>query len=62
MGENGADIDVDLTGTWSLQGSTVTFDQPGDTFIRDVPFAVGPESLSTEGTFDDTTIRVILTK
>jgi hypothetical protein len=53
---------VDLTGTWMLQGSTVTFDQPGDSFIRDVPFAVGLESLSAEGSFDDTMIRVVLTK
>lgn len=38
LGENGADVDEDLAGTWTLEGSTVTFDQSGDTFIRDAPF------------------------
>lgn len=62
QGDNGEDIDADLTGTWTLQGSTVTFDQPGDTFIRDVPFSVSHNRLSAEGIFDGNTIAVVLTK
>lgn len=38
LGEGGQDLDVDLAGTWTLTDSIVTFDQQGDTFVRDVPF------------------------
>lgn len=62
LGQNGADVDEDLAGTWTLEGSTVNFDQPGDTFVRDVPFTAEPNRLSAEGTFDGVIIRVVLTK
>jgi hypothetical protein len=62
MGENGADVDEDLAGTWTLQGSTVRFDQPGDTFVRDVPFTAEPNRLRAEGTFDGVIVRAVLTK
>ena len=39
--EDGGDLDADLTGTWTLSGSTVTFDQAADTFFPDVEFAAG---------------------
>src|SRR5215210_6896544 len=38
LDQGGQDLDVDLAGTWTLQGETVTFDHAGDTFIRDIPF------------------------
>jgi hypothetical protein len=60
--EDGGDLDVDLTGTWTLSGSTVTFDQAGDTFIRDVEFTAEQNRLTGEGDFDDASIRLILTK
>ena len=62
-GETGEDIDLDLTGTWTLAGNTVTFAQPNaDTFIRDMPFTAEPNRLRGEETFNDVTVRVVLTK
>ncbi len=62
LGENGTDVDEDLAGTWTLQGSTVTFDQSGDTFIRDVPFTAEPGRLRAEGTFNGVIVRAVLSK
>lgn len=62
LDEGGQDLDVDLAGTWTLQGETVTFNQTGDSFIRDVPFAVGRNRLQGEGTFNTVTVRLTLTK
>jgi hypothetical protein len=61
-GEGGGDLDEDLTGTWTLAGSTVTFDQGADTFIRDLEFTADEDRLTGEDTFDDVTIRLVLTK
>ena len=61
-GENGEDFEADLTGTWTLADSTVTFDHEGDTFIRDVDFTVTRNQLTGEETFDDQTVRLVLTK
>jgi hypothetical protein len=60
--EEGGDVDADLTGTWTLNGSIVTFNQTADTFIRDVEFTAGQNRLTAEGTFEDQTIRVVLRK
>jgi hypothetical protein len=60
-GEDG-EVDADLTGTWTLSGSTVTFSQTSDTFIRDVEFTAAQNSLETEGTFEDATVRLALAK
>ncbi|HET6778270.1 MAG TPA: hypothetical protein VFH26_05240 [Gemmatimonadales bacterium] len=62
LDEGGQDLDVDLAGTWTLQGETVTFDQTGDTFIRDIPFTASPNRLQGEGTFESVTIRLTLTR
>jgi hypothetical protein len=63
-GEEGEDVDEDLTGTWTLSGNTVTFNQTSDTFIRDVEFTAGENTLTGEFTDDDTgeTVRLVLTK
>ena len=60
--EDGGDLDEDLTGTWSLSGSTVTFSQTADTFIRDAEFTATRDRLTGEGVFGDLTIRLVLTK
>jgi len=60
--DDGGDIDEDLTGTWSLSGRSVTFNQSANTFIRDAVFTVGANRLTTEGTFGDTSLRLVLTK
>ena len=62
LDEGGQDLDVDLAGTWTLEGETVTFTQTGDTFIRGIPFTVGRNRLQGEGTFRTVTIRLTLTK
>ncbi|MGZ8391318.1 MAG: hypothetical protein ACXWWK_00605 [Gemmatimonadales bacterium] len=62
LGENGTDVDEDLAGTWTLAGSTVTFDQVGDTFIRDVPFTAEPNRLVAGGTFNGVLVSAVLTK
>lgn len=60
--EDGGDLDADLTGTWSLNGASVTFSQTADTFIRDVAFTAEPNRLRTQGTFDGETIALTLTQ
>jgi hypothetical protein len=60
--EDGGDLDVDLTGTWTLSGTTVRFDQEGDSFIPDVAFTAGRNQLNGEGTFSGTIIRLVLGK
>jgi hypothetical protein len=62
LGAGGADFDVDLAGTWTLTSNTVTFDQPGDTFVRDIPFTAERNRLRGEGVFGNVTIRAVLTK
>lgn len=61
-GESGEDFEADLAGTWTLEGWTVTLDHPADTFLRDVSFAVHGHQLSSEATFSDVTITVVLAK
>lgn len=61
-GENGEDFEADLRGTWTLTDSTVTFDQEGDTFIRDVEFTATRSQLIGEDTFEDQTVRLVLAK
>ena len=59
-GENGSDLDVDLAGTWTLTGNVVTFNQTGDTFIRDADFTAGPGTLTAEGDSAQGVIRIVL--
>jgi hypothetical protein len=60
--EDGGDLDEDLAGTWSLSGTTVTFNQGSDTFIRDADFTAGPDNLIGEGVFGGATVRLVLQK
>jgi hypothetical protein len=60
--DDGSDLDVDLAGTWTLSGSTVTFNQTGDSFIRGVEFTAGPDQLNGEGEFSGAIIRLVLGK
>ena len=50
-GEGGEDFEADLTGTWMLEGSIVTFDHPADTFLRDMEFRVEEDRLFGEASF-----------
>ena len=58
--EDGSDLEADLSGTWTLTGSTVTFSQDSDTFIRDVEFTASENRLTGEGAFGEATIRLVL--
>jgi hypothetical protein len=60
--EGGGDLDEDLTGTWTLAGQTVTFSQTADTFIRDVEFIAGRNTLTGEGTFSGLNVVLQLVK
>lgn len=62
LDEDGGDFEADLTGTWSLEGETVTFDHDADTFVRDMPFEVVGESLVGEETFGEVTVEFVLLK
>ncbi len=62
IGQEDGELDADLTGTWTLSGSTVTFSQTADTFIRDVEFTASQNSLESEGTFEGTTLHLALAK
>jgi hypothetical protein len=58
--EDGGDLEADLSGSWTLTDSTVTFSQDADTFIRDVEFTASENRLTTEGAFGEATIRLVL--
>jgi hypothetical protein len=60
--DNGGDLDADLAGTWTLDGSTVTFDQAANTFLPVVDFAASRNRLTAEDTFGGQTIRLVLAK
>lgn len=51
---------VSMEGTWELAESTVTFDQPADTFVRDMEFTATPGRLEGGETFGDETVRLVL--
>jgi len=42
-------IDEDLAGTWSLSGTTVSFSPSASSLLTDVDLAVGPGTLTGEG-------------
>jgi hypothetical protein len=61
--ENGSDLDVDLQGTWELKGNVVIFDMPNvDTFVRDMPFTVGTDTLTGDETFSKVRIQLVLSR
>jgi hypothetical protein len=60
--EGGGDLDVDLAGTWALDGTTVTFNQDADTFVRDMDFEYANGQLTGEETFFDATVSVVLAR
>ncbi len=60
--EDGGDLDVALSGTWSLSGATVRFTMPEDTFVRDVAFTAGRDRLTADETFDNDRVRLTLTR
>jgi hypothetical protein len=61
-GAEDGDLDEDLEGTWSLSGTTVTFSPSASTVLTDVEFAVAPNTLTGEGTYLGSVLRLVMTK
>jgi hypothetical protein len=61
--EDGIDEDViDLTGTYTISGNTLTFHGQGDSFIPEVPWTIGNGTLTAVRTDDEGTLQVTLTR
>jgi len=60
--EDGSDFNADLSGTWSLNGTTVSFSHSANTFLPEVPFEVDGETLTGEQTFVGALVRATLRK
>jgi hypothetical protein len=58
--KDGSDFAADLAGTWHLTGSTITFDQTADTFVRDASFTAARGRLAGEYVGTGSTVRVAL--
>lgn len=62
-GVGGSDaIDEDLSGTWTLSGTTVTFTPSASSLLTDVDFAVGQSTLTGEGVYQGAVLLLVLTK
>jgi hypothetical protein len=63
LSENGIDQEsIDLTGTYTISGNTLTFHGQGDSFISDVPWTIGNGTLTARRTDAGETIEVTLTR
>ncbi len=60
--EGGGDLDMDLAGTWTLEGDSVEFEHVADTFLRDMTFSYANGKLTGDATFSDVMINVVLSK
>ena len=60
--EGGSDMDVDLTGTWTLHGETVRLKHSADTFLRDMPLTTQGSRLIGDQSFGERRIRLVLQK
>lgn len=60
--EDGSDLDADLSGTWTVHGDTVRFQQSADTFVRDMPFVIVGTRLEGDEDFGDQRVQVTLEK
>lgn len=58
--DDGSDLDLDLTGTWSLDDGEVELDHDADTFLRDMDLVYVDGVLTGEETFGGETVRIVL--
>ena len=58
----GQQLTASMAGTWTQTGSTVTFSQSADTFVRDMPFTVAGSTLQGDKTFGSDRVVVVLTR
>lgn len=55
-------FDFDLTGTWTINGSTVIVDTDDDTFFRDTELTLDDETLVGDETFASGRVQITLTR
>jgi hypothetical protein len=61
--EDGIEEDViDLTGTYTISGNTLTFNGQGDSFIPEVPWTIGNGTLTAVRNDPEGTLEVTLTR
>lgn len=58
----GTALTASMAGTFALSGTTVTFDQAADTFVRDMDFTVSGRTLQGSATFGGAAVSVTLTR
>jgi hypothetical protein len=56
------DVDWNLSGTWTRNGSTVELDHSADTFLRDMPLTFSGNTLTGDETFGGGRVQVTLTR
>jgi hypothetical protein len=56
------ELNANLAGTWTLNGTTVELSHSADTFLRDTSFEVRNNTLVGDETFGSTRVEVTLTK
>jgi hypothetical protein len=61
-GLGGSELDTDLSGTWTLNGSTVTLDIPEAAFLGNVTFKAEDDLLRADQTVGGARVEVILTR
>ena len=58
--EGDADVDADLSGTWTLEGGRVHLDHDADTFLRDLAFEIEDGELVADEDVDGARVRIEL--
>lgn len=60
--DDGFDINADMTGTWTITGGSINFDQTADTFVKDWPLTAGKDRLTIDRTDAEGRVIVVLRK
>lgn len=61
-GEGGADLEVDLKGSWKLEDDAVVLTPDADTFLKELPLTFKGDKLEAKGTVGDAVIEVVLVR
>jgi hypothetical protein len=56
------ELNANLAGSWTLNGTTVSLNHTADTFLRDMPLQLQGNTLVGDQTFSGTRVEVTLTK
>jgi hypothetical protein len=58
----GGPLTASMAGTFSLNGTTVTFTQAADTFVRNMPMTASGSTLTATQSFGGDTVQLTLTR